>query len=157
MLAPWIIEHFPAHRIYCEPYGGGASVLLRKERAWGEVYNDLDGEVVNIFQVMRDNHAALMEALRSTPYARAEFDIAQAREVCPDPVERARRSIIMSFMGHGADLFAIEKTRTKKSKERIDAMFTELLFASYPPPKVQVVGLTKQQWDRAVKAGRDSA
>ena len=43
LLAPWIIEHFPSHKTYVEPYGGGASVLLRKPRAATEVYGDLDG------------------------------------------------------------------------------------------------------------------
>jgi site-specific DNA-adenine methylase len=52
-LAPWIVSHFPEHRIYLEPFGGSASVLLHKPRAYNEIYNDLDGELVNLFQVLR--------------------------------------------------------------------------------------------------------
>jgi DNA adenine methylase len=53
-LAPWIIQHFPEHVCYVEPYGGAASVLLRKEPSEIEVYNDIDREVVNFFRVLRE-------------------------------------------------------------------------------------------------------
>lgn len=103
MLAPWIIEHMPAHRVYVEPFGGAASVLIRKPRSRTEVYNDLDGEVVNVFRVMRDPamNRQLKELLILTPFSREEFDA--AHEPSSDPVEWARRSIVRSFFGHGAD------------------------------------------------------
>ena len=71
-LAPWILRHLPAHRTYVEPFGGGASVLLQKPRSHAEVYNDLDGDIVNFFRVLRDQQqrARLIEALTLTPYAR---------------------------------------------------------------------------------------
>jgi DNA adenine methylase len=53
-MAEWIISHFPLHGFYCEPFGGAASVLMQKTRARGEVYNDLDGDVVNVFRVLRN-------------------------------------------------------------------------------------------------------
>lgn len=91
--APWIIQHFPPHRIYCEPFGGAASVLLRKPRSYSEVYNDLDGEVVNLFRVLRNPSQAreLARLVRLTPYAREEFDLSWIAD--GDPVEQARRTL----------------------------------------------------------------
>ena len=79
---------------------GGASVLLRKTRSYGEVYNDLDGEVVNLFKVLRDRGHELKEKLELTPFARDEFEIGY--EPCEDELERARRTVVKSFMGFGS-------------------------------------------------------
>lgn len=100
MLAPWIIEHFPPHRTYVEPFGGGASVLMRKARSFGEVYNDIDSEIVNVFRIMQSRADDLERILRVTPFARDEFDLAY--EPTDDSLERARRTIIRSFLGFSA-------------------------------------------------------
>lgn len=103
LLAPWIIGHFPAHRIYVEPFGGAASVLLRKPRSYSEVYNDLDQILIDLFRVLRDPEAAarLIDLLKLTPFGREEFRAAY--EPCDEPIERARRTIVRSFMGFGSD------------------------------------------------------
>jgi DNA adenine methylase len=102
LLAPWIIQHMPKHRVYVEPFGGAASVLLRKPRAYAEVYNDLDDDVVNLFRVLRSDRAdCLVTALRLTPFAATEFFAAYGP--ADDDVERARRLVIRSFMGFGSN------------------------------------------------------
>lgn len=101
-LAPWIISHFPAHRVYVEPFGGGASVLLQKPRSYGEIYNDLDGEIVNLFRVVRDHGKELEQAIALTPFAREEFDLSFERT--ERPMEQARRTVIRSYMGFGSTL-----------------------------------------------------
>jgi DNA adenine methylase len=105
-LAQWIISHFPAHKVYVEPFGGAASVLMQKPRSYAEVYNDLAGDIVNVFCVLRDPlQAAQIETqLRLTPFARDEFDKTTAREMecVEDPLERARRTIFRSMSGFGS-------------------------------------------------------
>lgn len=98
-----IIAFFPPHRRYVEPYGGAASVLLKKNRCHAEIYNDLDVELVNLFRVLRDPTLSrrLIDLLRLTPFAREEF--LTAYKPTRNRVERARRLIIRSFMGFGSD------------------------------------------------------
>lgn len=99
-LAPWIIGHFPQHKIYVEPFGGAASVLLRKRRAYAEVYNDLDGEIVNLFRVLRDPEQAhkLTKMVELTPYARVEFENSYIKS--DNPIEQARRTLFRFAAGH---------------------------------------------------------
>lgn len=77
---------------------------MRKARAsLVEVYNDLDREIVSLFEVLRDPNLSqqLASALQFTPFAREEFQ--QAYESSDDAVEQARRTICRAFMGFGSD------------------------------------------------------
>lgn len=98
-LASWILSCFPPHVCYVEPFGGGGSVLLQKQPSFVEVYNDLSGDVVNFFRVLRERGDELRRAIELTPYARAEFLAAQ--EPTDDPLEAARRFYVWSWQGRG--------------------------------------------------------
>jgi DNA adenine methylase len=116
-LAPWLISLFPPHRIYVEPFGGGASVLMRKERTYAEVYNDLNDEIVNVFRVLQDPDMAnaLCRQLMLTPYARNELERAYVPSL--NPIEAARRTIVRSFMGFGST--ALETPRGFRSRASV--------------------------------------
>lgn len=100
LLAPWIISNFPEHRVYVEPFGGAGSVLMRKPRSYGEVYNEKDSEIVNLFRVVREAGDELVRQLEQTPFARDEFELSYSPS--PDPMEQARRTVVRSFMGFGS-------------------------------------------------------
>ena len=101
-LADWIISHFPKHETYVEPFGGGASVLLSKTPSRMEVYNDLDSDIVNFFEILRDQQLAeeLAQQIELTPYSRVEF--LNARDETSDRIERARRLVVRAQMGFGS-------------------------------------------------------
>jgi DNA adenine methylase len=101
-LADWCMSYFPDHKTYTEAFGGGAGVMLRKRPVYAEVYNDLDGDLVNFFRVVRDPVLCLqlIDQLAMTPYAREEF--ATAFVPCDDQVERARRLCVRAQMGFGS-------------------------------------------------------
>lgn len=100
-IAKQVIPYFPRHHTYVEAFGGGASVLLNKSRSTIEVYNDLDGEIVNLFRVLRDPVQAreLERVCRFTPYARAEYDLSALST--GDPIEQARRTLVSAWFSHG--------------------------------------------------------
>ncbi len=103
VVAPWVISQFCDHQAYVEPFGGGASVLVRKPPSPVEVYNDLDKRLYLIFSQLRGRRsgAALKRALRLTPYHEREFDQAWKPSEKISEVERARRAIVALRMGFG--------------------------------------------------------
>ncbi|HET7486852.1 MAG TPA: DNA adenine methylase [Acidimicrobiales bacterium] len=90
-LAPWIAALMPPHRVYVEPFAGSAAVLFAKPRSTHEVINDLDGQLVNFFRVLREQPDEMERLCRLTPYARDEFAAAAVDAEALSDVERARR------------------------------------------------------------------
>ena len=98
-LAKWIIGYFPPHDIYVEPFSGAASVLLQKAPSEIEVLNDIDGELVNFFKMLRDRQPELTRLISLTPFSQAEYRLSY--EPSEDPLEQARRYYVRSWQGFG--------------------------------------------------------
>ena len=98
-ISPWICEYIPKHDVYLEPYAGSLAVLFQKERSHIETVNDLDGDIVNFFRVLRDRSSELEKRISLTPYSREEYK--KAYIPCDDEVERARRFAVKCWMGFG--------------------------------------------------------
>lgn len=99
-IADWIISYFPQHHSYLEPFFGSGAVLFNKPRSNIETVNDLDGNVVNLFEWIRKDPERLSREIYYTPYARQIYD--SAFETVPeDSFERAVNFYIRLNMGHG--------------------------------------------------------
>jgi DNA adenine methylase len=91
----WLLPQLPACHHYCEPFAGSGAVLLNRRPSAVETYNDIDGDVVNFFRVLRDRGDELIRAISLTPFSREEFHIAINGSVQGiSDVERARRFYI---------------------------------------------------------------
>lgn len=90
----WLMPLLPDCHHYCEPFAGSGAVLLNRKPSPVETYNDLDGEVVNFFRVLREQKEAIIEALALTPFSREEFALACEMDPNLTPLERARRFYI---------------------------------------------------------------
>ncbi len=91
----WLLPQLPKSHHYCEPFAGSAAVLLNREPDPVETYNDIDGEVVNFFRVLRDQKDELIEAIGLTPFSREEFFLAiHTNGVDISNLERARQFFV---------------------------------------------------------------
>jgi DNA adenine methylase len=103
-LASWIVGHLPPHEVYVEPFLGSGAVFFSKPPSTSEVLNDLDGDVVNLFRVIRERAEELAAAVEMTPWSREEFEAARERGREGDPLERARLFLVACWQSHGQRL-----------------------------------------------------
>lgn len=104
-LAEWIIDHFPEEyekMVYLEPFLGSGAVFFNKKPGVVETINDLDSDVVNLFQVLREHPQKLRRALALTPYSREEYELSY--RPTDEPVEKARRFMVRTNQAIGAKM-----------------------------------------------------
>jgi DNA adenine methylase len=71
-LAEKLIPQFPPHSCYVEVFAGGAALYFMRPPADVEVINDINGELVNLYRVVK-NH--LEEFVRQFKYALSSRDV----------------------------------------------------------------------------------
>ncbi|WP_093471075.1 DNA adenine methylase [Paenibacillus popilliae] len=98
-MTDWIINNMPRHATYLEPFFGSGAVFFNKSPSLLETINDLDGDVINLFQVIRDRPQELAHLVHWTPYSREEYYISY--ESVADELERARRFLVRCWMARG--------------------------------------------------------
>lgn len=145
-IADWIISFFPEgyeHMVYMEGFSGSAAVFFNKKPGAVETINDMDGDIVNLFCVLRDRPEDLKRVLSLTPYSREEYDMSFA--ACEDPLERARRYMVRTTQAIGAKMDGKCGWRNHKQMKiggtacrwaGIWRRLTRLLLGSEDPPQI---------------------
>ena len=127
-----IIDFFPPHHTYVEPFGGGGSVLLNKEPSQVEVYNDLDQRITRFFRVLRDQGEELRLRLALTPYSEVEFN--EACQSASDEIEQARRDFVrwrLSLGGRG-DSFSFTLHRVRRGMADVVSGYLSMIDDQLP-------------------------
>lgn len=117
-IASAIANLLPPHDGYIEPFAGALSVLLAKPPSDLEVVNDLDGDIVTFWRVLRDRPADLERVCALTPHARLEARLARDRSDVDD-LERARRVWVLLTQHRAAVLRATSGWRFVHSGNRM--------------------------------------
>ena len=121
-MAAEIISMMPSHRSYLEPFFGSGAVLFSKPPSAIETVNDIDGDIVNFFTVLREQSEELSRLIALTPYARSVYDDAHSNRGT-DPLDRAYRFAIRNKMGYGIKTYS-------KTGFKIDVAGREGCYAS---------------------------
>ncbi len=99
-IAPWIIENLPQHKIYVEPFFGSGAVFFKKELVYNNIINDVDEDIYNFFEVLRNDGMRLIEKIGMTPYSRLEYELTYSGDTeCS--IEKARRFAVKCWQGFG--------------------------------------------------------
>lgn len=99
-IASWIVSHFPEHHTYVEPYFGSGAVFFNKERSCIETINDLDNDVINFFQWVKNDPEKLAHEIYFTPYARKVYETA-FYAIPENSLQQAVNFCIKVNMSHG--------------------------------------------------------
>lgn len=154
-----ILPYFPPHRVYVEPFGGGANLLLIKEQSDVEVYNDLDPRLVCLFRCIVDPELReqLTWKLTMTPYSREErLDSKASALKEEDPVEQARMFFTDSRQSLGGMLDRsswglVTNTSVRGMAQPISAYIKTIDMLPRIGDRMHDVKLLNQDWRKVVK------
>ncbi len=122
--------------VYVEPFCGGASLFFARNPSGVDVLNDLNGELINFFQQLRDDGPALREVLQNTPYARTSFVSSRDADLeTLTPLDRAARFFLVSrsdFMASGVGgsrkpSWAYTRSGGNRARQMLDTVDHQLL------------------------------
>ena len=101
-LSKWICSNLPPHSIYVEPFFGSGAVFFGKKPVKTETLNDVDGNVVNLFKIIRERSEELCRVIELTPWARDEYFSSYSVDETADELEQARLFLVRCWQAFGS-------------------------------------------------------
>lgn len=99
-LAKHILPHFPVHTCYVEPFCGAAALYFLKEPAKAEVLNDINGDLVNLYRVLKHHLDEFVRQFRWSLTSRQIFKWLQATP--PEPLTDIQRAARFFYLQKNA-------------------------------------------------------
>ena len=101
-LADVILNRFPPHSCYVKVFAGGAALYFLRQPAEVEVINDINGDVVNLYRVVK-NH--LEEFVRQFKWALSSREVFKWTQITPGEtltdIQRAARFYYLQHQAFG--------------------------------------------------------
>ena len=91
-LLKYLLPLIPQHRLYCEPFFGGGAVFFAKPKSEVEVINDINGEIVNFFKVLKSKFPELQREIKATLHSRELYKKAMVVYDHPDLFTDVKRA-----------------------------------------------------------------
>lgn len=87
-----ILPLLPTHKIYCEPFAGGAAIFFAKQPSEIEILNDTNRELINFYQVLKNDFTSLEKEINISLYSRDLFRKASVIYNNPDMFSEVKRA-----------------------------------------------------------------
>lgn len=134
MMLKEILPLIPAHDMYVEPFFGGGAVFWAKQPATTEVINDVNGNIVNFYEVLKNSYFDLAKKIHETLHSRDTYKrallIYQMPWLFDDmPVIRAWAFYVVTNQGFASKIGTWGYDKSKRSytiQNKIDAFSEDL-------------------------------
>jgi len=117
-IANWIISHCPSHKVYLEPFFGSGAVFFNKQHVAIETVNDINGDIVNLFKIVRTESDELARFIELTPFARQEYEDCYIKS--DDPLEQARRTLVRYWQSFGTSNSSLRSWKNSQTANSPD-------------------------------------
>lgn len=98
-ISDWILSYMPEHKVYCEPFFGSGAIFFNKKPSYIETINDIDNDIVNLFEICRTKPEELATLINLTPFSREEY--IRCYERSDNKLEQARRTLVRYHQSFG--------------------------------------------------------